>query len=442
MTKLYDHLLNRDSTNPLWVLPDGVNVFKKDLLTRLQVLQPLQRACSGKKIALKLSNASSFIEFAVLLDGFCDSVLLVHPELSSKQQELLLNTFGTQICLSDDYVNTLADLSKESSSTHQEVCNTNWVIPTSGTTGTPKLISHSLNSLVRTVSHNNALKEMRWGLIYGITRFAGLQVFLQSFIGGGTLLIPDTIVDITALVDYLARHNCNALSATPAMWRKILMSPDTRLDLRQITLGGEIVDQKILDILHAQFPSAKIIHIYASTEAGVGFVVKDGLAGFPQPWIETSVRETHLKIIDELLWIKTNKRFEQKQKTENIEIDADGFINTGDLVRCSNNRVYFLGRLNGTINVGGNKVSPEEVESVLLNHPLVRIANVYARSNPLMGALVNADIVLVDEKIEKNDAKKQLLAYCRRELLPYKVPAMIKFVDDINLTAAGKVLRR
>ena len=70
------------------------------------------------------------------------------------------------------------------------------------------------------------------------------------------------------------------------MWRKLLMScPVERLALRQITLGGEIVDQKILDALK-HFPAREDHHIYASTEAGVGFAVRDGRAGFPAAYLD------------------------------------------------------------------------------------------------------------------------------------------------------------
>ena len=83
------------------------------------------------------------------------------------------------------------------------------------------------------------------------------------------------------------REGVNAMSATPTLWRKILMSDASRsLALRSITLGGEIADQQVLSTLASTYPSARIRHIYASTEAGTGFSVTDGKAGFPVSFLE------------------------------------------------------------------------------------------------------------------------------------------------------------
>ena len=74
--------------------------------------------------------------------------------------------------------------------------------------------------------------------------------------------------------------------------------------------------------------------------------------------------------------------------------DEQGFVDTGDVVERRGDRYYFLGRRNGVINVGGMKVYPEEVEAVINRHPAVRMSRVRSRKNPIIGALVAAEIVL------------------------------------------------
>ena len=70
------------------------------------------------------------------------------------------------------------------------------------------------------------------------------------------------------------------------------------IDFKRITLGGEIADQAILSSLRKVFTSSKISHIYASTEAGVGFSVQDSLAGFPLEYLKsTNQLGIELKII-------------------------------------------------------------------------------------------------------------------------------------------------
>ena len=76
------------------------------------------------------------------------------------------------------------------------------------------------------------------------------------------------------------------LTGTPSHWRRALMSPaNSQIAPRYVRLSGEIADQAVLDSLKARFPDAAIGHAYASTEAGVGFEVTDGLEGFPASFI-------------------------------------------------------------------------------------------------------------------------------------------------------------
>ncbi len=76
--------------------------------------------------------------------------------------------------------------------------------------------------------------------------------------------------------------------------------------------------------------------------------------------------------------------------------DADGFVDTGDMIEVRGDRCFFIGRRGGVINVGGAKVHPEEVEAVLNSLDSVRAARVFAKASPITGALVAAEIVLVD----------------------------------------------
>lgn len=121
--------------------------------------------------------------------------------------------------------------------------------------------------------------------------------------------------------------------------------------------------------------------------------------------------------------------------------DNNGFINTGDLVKVENNRVLFLGRESGSINVGGNKVQPEEVEAKLLSSNLISSAYVYAKKNPMVGSLVCADVIPLNKEIDKNELKKQILSYCRDNLDSFKIPAILKIVDDLEITQSGKIKR-
>src|SRR5439155_669010 len=75
-------------------------------------------------------------------------------------------------------------------------------------------------------------------------------------------------------------------------------------------------------------------------------------------------------------------------------VDADGFVDTADMLERRGDRYYFVGRRDGIINVGGQKVHPEEVEAIINGHPRVRMSLVRTRKSPITGALVVADVVL------------------------------------------------
>jgi acyl-coenzyme A synthetase/AMP-(fatty) acid ligase len=113
------------------------------------------------------------------------------------------------------------------------------------------------------------------------------------------------------------------------------------------------------------------------------------------------------------------------------------------MVELVDGRYYFRGRTGGVINVGGLKVYPEEVESVLNADPRVRMSLVRARRNPITGAVVVADVVLASPtSLAASDAvKSDLLAACRRTLPPHKVPAILRFVPALEFTPAGKLVR-
>ena len=121
--------------------------------------------------------------------------------------------------------------------------------------------------------------------------------------------------------------------------------------------------------------------------------------------------------------------------------DADGFVDTGDMIERRGERCFFMGRRGGIINVGGAKVNPEEVEAVINQHPSVRMSLVKARKNPITGAVVVADVVLMDAAAASPALKDEIIRACERRLAPYKSPALVRFVPSLAVTATGKLTR-
>jgi acyl-CoA synthetase (AMP-forming)/AMP-acid ligase II len=209
--------------------------------------------------------------------------------------------------------------------------------------------------------------------------------------------------------------------------------------LQQITLGGEAVDQGVLDRLQRAFPGARISHIYASTEMGACFVVNDGRAGFPAAFLSDASLPTRLKISDDgELWIASQRRM--KEYLGENAAAAEEWFATGDMVRLEADRVYFVGRKTECINVGGAKVFPADVERVIRNVPGVREVRVHPVASSMVGQLVGAEIEPVAGQAAA-PLRDAVLAACRRDLVKYQVPAIVKIVDRLAVNDAGKIAR-
>ncbi|MEX0333111.1 AMP-binding protein [Vibrio tubiashii] len=397
-----------------------------------------------KSCAVVSEDRESLALYLPAIDNVCRSVFLQPDDISDHEADFY-QSGGVEYIVR---LGNGAVTSVEENTALQWVENrtaNGYILATSGTTGTPKLASYSLTALTATAQKNiERGQEFVWGLTYDINRFAGLQVYLQAVVAGSTLVIPPKNEPIDSLVQLYVNKHVNCLSATPSFWRKVLMVPTHKsIPLRRITLGGEISNQSILTALSKSFPDTNIIHIYASTEAGVGFAVKDKQEGFPTHLLaESSSLPCKLKVEGGLLWIKSLHGCSKFVKGE-LELDCGGFINTGDLVEVKGERVLFLGRDSGSINVGGNKVMPEKVESALEGSPFISMAKVFAKKNPVLGALVSAEIVTTEQgqALSSKELKAELISFCRDKLAAFEIPAMFKRVDVIETNATGKKIR-
>ena len=324
---------------------------------------------------------------------------------------------------------------------------TEWVLLTSGTTGAPKMVRHTLAGLTGAIKTTSNLGTI-WGTFYDIRRYGGLQVFFRSMLGGGSLVLSSVGEPVEDYLNRLAARRVTHVLGTPSHWRRALMSSAARkISPRYVRLSGEIADQAILDALRAFFPGAQITHAFASTESGVGFEVTDGREGFPDSVLGVH-GDVEIKVVNGSLMVRSPRTASRYVGPERPQLmDEDGFVDTGDIVERRGERWYFLGRKTGIINVGGLKVHPEEVEAVINRHRDVRMSLVRSRKNPITGALVVAEVVLKpddkgrDSEQRAAQCKREILEICQAELAPHKIPVSIRFVPSLDVAAAGKIAR-
>jgi acyl-CoA synthetase (AMP-forming)/AMP-acid ligase II len=178
----------------------------------------------------------------------------------------------------------------------------------------------------------------------------------------------------------------------------------------------------------------------------VAFAVTDGLSGFPASLIGRPAADVETRVEDGSLRIRSSRTALRYLDGEGVNHgktlkDPAGFVDTGDMVEQRGDRYFFVGRRDGVINVGGQKVHPEEVEAVINAHPAVRMSLVRSRKSPITGAVVAADVVARSRPDDADALRQDIIATCHRALAAHKVPAIIRFVSSLDVAPTGKLSR-
>jgi acyl-coenzyme A synthetase/AMP-(fatty) acid ligase len=410
----------------------------------------------GRSVLLATRDQLTTLWALTELDGVAGRIILYPPDLPMEHLDHVIEAGRVDVLVSDRMrtgqsvprVRYFLPCHKRISPfirTGGASLQTEWVLLTSGTTGPPKLVVHTLASLAGGIV-NAATQPVVWSTFYDFRRYGGLQILLRAAFSGASLVLCDAQESTSEFLHRAAAHRITHISGTPSHWRQVLMSSSAHLiEPEYIRLSGEIADQGILTHLHKAYPQARISHAFASTEAGVAFEVNDGLSGFPAdilqktPGVEMRVEHGSLRIRS----ARTATHYLGDDST-NLR-DANDFVDTRDLLELRNGRYHFVGRQDGMINVGGSKVHPEEVEAVINRHPEVQMSLVRAKKNPITGSLVVADVVLnAMPPMGGNTIDKlqcEILLLCREALSSYKVPTTINVVANLPVAESGKLVR-
>lgn len=300
---------------------------------------------------------------------------------------------------------------------------------TSGSTGVPSRVEHSLGTLARNVRIGARHASDIWALTFRPTHIAGVQVWLQALANGNTL------VDLTGVppreaLEAMAVHGVTHISASPTYYRSLLGSRVALPGVRSVSLGGELVSSALLSLLRPLFPAARIHNIYASTEAGTLLESAGDLFRIPDD------RRTVIKIKDCRLHVHCSLL---GNFVEGRALAAGGWYDTGDLVDEVETGLFrFVARERDWANIGGTKVNPHEVEEAIREHPGVKEARVSAQRNSVTGQLLTAEVVCLEAGVNEAELRRFLGA----RLHPAKIPRIIRFVMELPTTYSGKTSRK
>ena len=324
-----------------FLLSEGRQI-RREQVARL--VDSLGQDVSARRVAVVVTHTHDAAQIIAALAA-CEEtqvpIVLAHPTLQEEDVRALCRTVGAPVFLNNllEWVSVPDAL---------EVSRSGFTVSlmTSGTTGRPKLVRHTLESLLGRIprSAGSAMHcGQRWLLSYQPTTFAGLQVILTALCAGAAV-VQTANRNPSELFAVAERFAATHISGTPTFWRSFLLAaPPGSLPLQQITLGGEAVDQPTLDRLAQRFPDARITHIYASSEAGALFSVHDGRAGFPRAWLDGRAAGVGLRIRGGVLEVESPRRMLDYEGESSPTLTDDGWLITGDLVRVDGDRVYFRG---------------------------------------------------------------------------------------------------
>lgn len=312
------------------------------------------------------------------------------------------------------------------------------VIFTSGSSGRPKAALHSVERFLHKYNRpGRALKTLGFLLFDHI---AGLDTLFYTLSAGGTLVLTRRR-DPEAILALIESHKVEVLPASPSFLRLLSMYPDDAQrdlsSLKIITYGSEPMDAFTLERLNERFPGVRFGQKYGTTETGSP---RTESRSDDSLWVRFKQSEDfQTRVIDNVLWIKSPGTILGYLNAPS-PITEDGWYCTGDLVEVDGEWIRFRGRASETINVGGEKVSPAEVEETILELDFVSAVVVSGERHVLMGQIVTARVT-VDAEIPAEEVIRRVREHCRAKLAPYKVPIKIDVLDGTLVGARQKAQR-
>jgi acyl-coenzyme A synthetase/AMP-(fatty) acid ligase len=312
-----------------------------------------------------------------------------------------------------------------------------FVIFTSGSTGRPKAVLHDIERfLTKYAVQGKPLRTLAFLLFDHI---AGMDTLFYALAAGGSLVLPDGR-DPHSVCRLIETHHVEVLPTSPSFLRLMLLSgahdAHDLSSLKIVTYGSEPMDPTTLARVTEFFSSAKVIQKYGTSELG------SPRSRSREPgslWLDLETEDVEAKVVDGVLWLRSTTAMLGYLNAE-AAIDAEGWYCTGDRVESDGSWIRFIGRESEIINVGGEKVRPQEVEDVILELDYVRDAVAKGVPHPLLGQVVHAEVVLVgSESIE--DPQKAIRRHCRERLPRFKVPVKVT-VTDASLTTARHKKKR
>ena len=312
------------------------------------------------------------------------------------------------------------------------------VLFSSGSTGVPKGAVHDLSRLLAKFHvRRHAYRTIPF-LLYD--HIGGVNTLLYTLSNGGCLAVVDDRSPVS-IASVIEEHRVELLPTSPSFMNRFLLSEAHRehdlSSLSLVTYGTEPMPESTLARFHAELPHVRLLQTYGLSEIGI---LRSKSRASDSLWMQVGGEGFETRVRDGLLEIKAESAMLGYLNAPS-PFTSDGWFMTGDAVEVDGDWIKVLGRVTDIINVGGEKVYPAEVESIIQQVDGVDDVSVGSIPNALLGRAVIAEIVPTQNVADLDELKRKIRQHCAKRLERYKVPARIEFVASVAYNARYKKMR-
>ena len=315
------------------------------------------------------------------------------------------------------------------------------VLFSSGSTGESKAAVHDMVPLLDKFKQRRPSLRTIAFLLYD--HIGGVNTMLHTLSNAGCIITvqerhPDVVLEA------IEKYKAELLPTSPTFLNLVLMTEAYKRhdlsSLKTISYGTEPMPEFTLRRFHELFPRLNLQQTYGLSELGI---LRSKSKDANSLWVKIGGEGFETRVVDGTLQIKARSAMLGYLNAPS-PFTEDGWFNTGDVVEVDGDHIRFLGRKSEVINIGGEKVYPAEVESVIEELPSIAQAVVYGEKNAITGSIVCADVTpsAAAAQLDHKEVISSIKQHCRDRLQKYKVPVKVKIVTESHYTERFKKSRR
>ena len=372
----------------------------------------------NKNIIVPITSNIKKVQDDFIEESFCQTII------KTDEKNLLIQNLKTT------FSHNIIDNLREKNSS-------GLILFSSGSTGKPKAMIHNLDTLIDSFKDKKE-KSMNMLVFLMFDHIGGLNTVFNALCMGACLIIPK-IKDAKTICELIEKYKIMVLPSSPTFLNLILISEEYKnydlSSLRMITYGTETMPQSLLLKLKEVFPKVKFLQTFGTSETGISTTSSKSSNSL---FMKLEDINGEYKIVENELWLRSKTQVLGYLNASMDSFTSDGWFKTGDLVEVDGEYIKIIGRAKEIINVGGQKVLPSEIESIILEMEEISDCMVYGEKNAITGQTVVCDVVL-NKKIE--NIKKRVRDFCKDRLDTYKIPTKVNVVDKTNFSDRFKKIR-